>query len=235
VGAPPDDWLHPVLARAIADGAPMAAARAVGPGLWELPTLSDGARARVAAECAAIAAWNAAHGHPLEPPNSMNEAGFRLAPVGLAGLASWLMDRAVSPLADGAFAASHPWALEDPHGFTVAYGAGADRDLGFHVDDSAVTLNLCLERTGAGGEVWFAGSRCALHRQDPGGAAAVWAPRPGWALLHRGAHRHGAWPVQGGHRRNLVVWCRDAAARQREHDDAEAGRCPPWCGHPAEP
>jgi hypothetical protein len=99
-------------------------------------------------------------------------------------------------------------------------------DLGFHADDAEVTLNLCLGETFAGGDLYFEGLRCEAHRQDGCSAADrfVWRHRRGAALLHAGAHRHGALPVTGGARHNLVVWMRSAAAR------ADAGpECPAWC------
>jgi hypothetical protein len=35
--------------------------------------------------------------------------------------------------------------------------------LGFHVDDSEVTLNVCLGKQFSGGELYFRGIRCENH------------------------------------------------------------------------
>jgi hypothetical protein len=35
--------------------------------------------------------------------------------------------------------------------------------VGFHVDDSEVTLNVCLGRQFSGGELFFRGVRCDEH------------------------------------------------------------------------
>lgn len=35
--------------------------------------------------------------------------------------------------------------------------------LGFHVDDSEVTLNVCLGKQFTGGELFFRGVRCEKH------------------------------------------------------------------------
>lgn len=35
--------------------------------------------------------------------------------------------------------------------------------VGFHVDDSEVTLNVCLSRQFSGGELFFRGMRCDKH------------------------------------------------------------------------
>lgn len=35
--------------------------------------------------------------------------------------------------------------------------------VGFHVDDSEVTLNVCLGKQFSGGELFFRGTRCDKH------------------------------------------------------------------------
>ena len=40
--------------------------------------------------------------------------------------------------------------------------------LHFHVDDSEVTLNVCLGKQFSGGELYFRGVRCANHMKSPG-------------------------------------------------------------------
>lgn len=47
--------------------------------------------------------------------------------------------------------------LDSQHSFTVQYQLGGDRNLGFHVDDSDVTMNLCLGKTFEGGDLFFRG------------------------------------------------------------------------------
>ncbi len=36
-------------------------------------------------------------------------------------------------------------------------------------------------------------------------------------MVHRGRQRHGADAITSGHRRNLIVWCRNAAFRSNPH------------------
>lgn len=45
--------------------------------------------------------------------------------------------------------------------------------LGFHVDDSEVTLNVCLGKHFSGGELFFRGVRCDKH-VNSATADAVW-------------------------------------------------------------
>ncbi|CAF1031831.1 unnamed protein product [Adineta steineri] len=53
--------------------------------------------------------------------------------------------------------------LDSHHGFVVEYAMDKDRKLDFHVDDSAVTLNLCLGTEFTDGQLYFGGVRCSSH------------------------------------------------------------------------
>ncbi|MCK6507316.1 hypothetical protein L6R53_28750 [Myxococcota bacterium] len=213
-------------------GDPLAAATRLSPDLWALPVLTPQATARLLAELDVIDAWCAHHRLQPERPNTMNRYGLVLADFGLDGLAGDLRDQVVAPLAARLFADCGGDRLDGHHGFLVDYGPGGDRDLGLHVDDAEVTLNLCLEAGRDGGEIFFEGRRCMQHLDTwarPEEQVTV-AHQPGMALLHAGKHRHGALPLPRGRRRNLVLWCRSAAWRQREQALLDEGRCPPWCG-----
>ncbi|EFH53464.1 predicted protein [Arabidopsis lyrata subsp. lyrata] len=41
--------------------------------------------------------------------------------------------------------------------------ASRDSDADFHVEDSKITLNVCLSKQGEGGEIFFAGTQCKKH------------------------------------------------------------------------
>ena len=53
------------------------------------------------------------------------------------------------------------------HSYVVRYGDNYDRNLGFHVDDSLITINLCLKNDSKGSELCFSGIRCPLHIDTP--------------------------------------------------------------------
>ncbi|CAN6908468.1 unnamed protein product, partial [Brassica oleracea] len=84
--------------------------------------------------------------------------------------------------------------------------------LHFHVDDSEVTLNVCLGKQFSGGELYFRGVRCANHMKSPEKNLPLehydYPHVPGQAVLHRGSHRHGAKAITNGIRANLIMWCR---------------------------
>jgi hypothetical protein len=114
------------------------------------------------------------------------------------------------------------------HGFIVEYAVDRDRSLGFHVDDSELTLNVCLGTEFTGGELFFRGVRCALHQQTPAMPHEKfdYCHRVGHGVIHLGRHRHGALPLLSGRRTNLIVWCRSSAFRR----SSEFSKCSPACG-----
>ena len=137
-----------------------------------------------------------------------------------------LMTRVVSPLSNLLFPEVGGDSLDSQHGFIVNYGMAGDTDLGFHVDNSEVTLNLCIGGDFIGSEVYFQGRRCSEHRQTPhlDEEHVVITPEVGTAIIHAGAHRHGVYPIGRGSRRSLIMWCSSEKYRQSEEV------CQPWCG-----
>jgi hypothetical protein len=136
----------------------------------------------------------------------------------------------VSPLASLFYPDVGGDSLDSHHGFVVEYQPGKDVSLDFHVDASDVTLNVCLGKEFTGGELYFRGVRCGLCQQTD------WLPAeefqighvPGRAILHRGRHRHGAQPITGGARYNLILWCNSSRYDGR-HDKTHD---PKFCGWP---
>lgn len=193
-----------------------------GPRALRFPFLQPAACARLCREIAAR------RGAAASAPNSMHEYGVVLQDLGMTDLLVWLRQVCVAPMTAAAFADVVAVAdFDDDHGFLAEYGAAADGELGFHVDDSAVTLNVCLALEGlVGGELYFRGLRCDRHRDTLHAPVEAFEleHRVGTAVVHAGRHRHGVDRVYDGSRQNLILWCRSAVAH------AAAGRCPAWCG-----
>ena len=227
------DHLDPRLRAALREGPAALGSLAdpVAPDLFALRILSVETCTSLLAELDAFEDWAARHGVEPERPNSMNYSGVILADIGLQGSMTWLRDAVLAPLGEALLPGFCPEGFDDHHAFAVAYGDGRDRDLGFHADDSELTLNLCLGDSFAGGDLYFEGRRCLLHRQHPTlpQDRVLWTHRPGVALVHAGAHRHGAMPIRSGRRSNLIVWARSSAVRAGQEELAEAGGCPDWC------
>ncbi|KAG8661573.1 hypothetical protein MANES_01G016000v8 [Manihot esculenta] len=96
-------------------------------------------------------------------PNTMNKYGAVLDDFGLETMLDKLMDGFVRPISKVFFPEVGGSTLDSHHGFVVEYGKDRDVDLGFHVDDSEVTLNVCLGKQFSGGELFFRGTRCDKH------------------------------------------------------------------------
>ena len=218
------DCLHPHLLEAIHRDNLVGLATDLGFGLWSLPVFSEDGCRRIAHVINDRLEWQQAH--PQQSPNSMHYAGVVFEPMGMAAAVSELRSVIVEPLRTAMFPEIGP--LDSDYAFAATYGPGLDRGLGFHVDDSEITLNVSLDGGYTGGEIVFQGRRCAIHRQEAHRREEEFAYTipPGHGVLHAGNHRHLVNTVRGS-RRNMIVWCRSAQTRSA----ANPGACAPWCGH----
>jgi hypothetical protein len=186
----------------------------LAPFVWRVPMLAPAACAELLCE---FDARRAEARERSATPNSMHEHGFTLAPLGYGPLMDDLVRRLVAPLAAQLFAPFVGAGIDEHHAYVVDYAADADEELGFHVDDSEVTLNLCLGESFSGAELVMLGLRCDAHRQTPvlPGESLEIEHEVGTAILHAGRHRHRVEPIRGGRRRNLIVWCRSSSVRAK--------------------
>ena len=205
--------------------------RELGPQIFELEGFFDPLwLSRFVQEIERIRRWVSQENVQFRPPNSMHYGGFELAPVGLGGLINQLSSELMTPLARRLYPDRDWPVLEDGHGFLAEYGPGADRDLSLHVDDSDITMTLCLGDQFEGSEVVFEGLRCPLHQQTPHSSEEVLSvmPVPGRALVHLGAHRHRVSPLLSGNRQSLILWSRGLQS-QDERMGIGVTECPDWC------
>ena len=193
--------------------------------IYQFPILSDSCIQKWCAELENIHRWRQLHHIEVTAPNSMNHYGFVLKDVDAQQPFLKMMQDVISPLSQILFPKLNIKNLETLHAFVVEYGSGLDRDLGFHIDASDITLNLCFGEQFLGGELYFEGRRCERHRQNPTQPEErfVYAHVPKYAILHAGKHRHGALSIERGTRRNLILWCHS----QTLIDDSN---CLEWCG-----
>lgn len=162
-------------------------------------------------------------------PNTMNKYGAVLDDFGLETMLDKLMEGFVRPISKVFFPEVGGSTLDSHHGFVVEYGKDRDVDLGFHVDDSEVTLNVCLGKQFSGGELFFRGTRCDKHVNTGTQSEEIFdfSHVPGQAVLHRGRHRHGARATTSGHRINLLLWCRSSIFREMKKYQKDFSS---WCG-----
>ena len=134
--------------------------------------------------------------------------------------------------ARAARAVDAPTCCAAQHAFVVRYSEHAQRGLDLHHDASEVTLNVCLERREGADERLADGAAPVAHAAAAA-ATAAHAHEPshlqfcgfvgdaahrratlrlrhavGRAIVHLGAHRHGASELERGTRQNLIVWGR---------------------------
>ncbi|KAK2635294.1 hypothetical protein Ddye_030086 [Dipteronia dyeriana] len=149
-------------------------------------------------------------------PNTMNNYGAVLDDFGLEDMLDKLMNDFIRPISRVFFPDVGGSTLDSHHGFVVEYGAHRDVELGFHVDDSEVTLNVCLGKEFSGGELFFRGVRCDNHVNSETKSDEIldYSHVPGHAVLHRGRNRHGARATTSGWRANLLLWCKSSAFRE---------------------
>ncbi|KAH9607374.1 hypothetical protein KSS87_020145 [Heliosperma pusillum] len=162
-------------------------------------------------------------------PNTMNRFGAVLDDFGFETMLDKLMEDFVRPISKVFFAEVGGSTLDSHHGFVVEYGPDKDVDLGFHVDDAEVTLNICLGKEFAGGELFFRGVRCDKHvnTETQPEESFDYSHVRGRAILHRGRHRHGARATTDGRRLNMILWCRSSVFRELKKYQKDFSS---WCG-----
>ncbi len=224
-------WLEPELLNALEHG-PQALAPlldCVHPGVYTLPVLRAEACQMLLDDLDHLEDWAQQHDQPIQRPNSMNMHGVILDQFGYSPALAELIAKVFKPLCADLYPEVGGATLDHHHGFVVDYSFETDIDLGFHVDDAEVTVNLCLSDDFVGGDLFMRGRRCFHHIQTAPNADELfdYIHTPGMAIIHAGMHRHGAFPIEGGHRRNLILWCRSHTYRQTQPHSAP---CPAWCG-----
>ncbi|CAL0316402.1 unnamed protein product [Lupinus luteus] len=162
-------------------------------------------------------------------PNTMNQYGAVLDDFGMDTMLDRLMNDFILPISRVFFTEVGGSTLDSHHGFIVEYGTNRDLELGFHVDDSEITLNICLGKEFSGGELFFRGVRCDEHVNTETQPEEIfdYSHVPGQAVLHCGRHRHGARPTTSGHRLNLILWCRSSVFREMKSYQRNFSS---WCG-----
>lgn len=199
--------------------------------VWILPIFTDTFAALLQAELEHAQAFKHPGGLEWTRPNTMNNFGFVLNELGLGPMLDQILQKVLAPLArmllpayssgggkvrrssntvgeDGS--PSQPsghagTSLDAQHTFTIRYSVGEDTSLDDHMDQSAVTLNVCLGGDFEGAEVYFKGQRDSATQNSEN---ATVVHRPGFGLLHAGQHWHGAHTLLSGTRENFVMWGR---------------------------
>ena len=115
------------------------------------------------------------------------------------------------------------------HGFTIRYAETSDRSLSKHMDESEITLNLCLKNDDIlESKVFFQNIRDndnndKKEKSDNEDIAVQLLE--GQALLHVGQHWHGANTLQKGERINWILWLRSQRCRKSAVESSLDDNC----------
>ncbi|KAL9998815.1 putative procollagen-lysine 5-dioxygenase, Procollagen galactosyltransferase [Helianthus debilis subsp. tardiflorus] len=157
-------------------------------------------------------------------PNTGNEDGVSLDDIGMKATLDQLMEDYISLISRVLFPDVGGCSLDSRHGYVLQYGNDkAIKEVSdLHVDDSEVTLHVCLGNQFAGGELVFGGQRCKDHVNSGTHIEKEFyslLPVGGQAIIHRGCRRYGAKPIKFGHRYNFLMWFKSSVFRElRAHD-----------------
>ncbi|KAI7739246.1 hypothetical protein M8C21_004443, partial [Ambrosia artemisiifolia] len=162
-------------------------------------------------------------------PTTSNKFGVCLDDIGMEGTLDKLMEDYINLITKVLFPDVGECSLDSHHGYVLQYGMNRSVDEGFHVDESEVTLNVCLGEEFAGGDLFFGGQRCEEHvntKTDPKHKFVRHSPIPGQAIIHRGCQRNGAKPTKFGNRYNLLMWCKSSVYRElQKHEKGYKDFC----------
>eukprot|EP01132_Coremiostelium_polycephalum_P002239 gene2239-2761_t len=145
-------------------------------------------------------------GLPTARPNSMNNYGVVLDEVGFVNFFREFRENYLRYYTSILFPDYYGAELDSHHSFVVQYKMDKEKELGFHFDESHLTVNLCLGTNFTGGSLYFKG---ILNQPETHDEYFEFNHVPGTALLHIGIHRHGAQSLTSGERTNLILWLRN--------------------------
>ncbi|KAG7594504.1 Prolyl 4-hydroxylase alpha subunit [Arabidopsis thaliana x Arabidopsis arenosa] len=174
--------------------------------------------------------WAHETNFPIRRPNKTSKHGVILDDFGLDIMFKKLMEDFIFPICKVFFPEVCGAMFDSHYGFFIENGEDKDAELGCRVDDSEITLDVCLRKQFEGGEISFVGTRCQKHYETNIKPEEVFRyyHTQGQAILHRGRHRHGARATTAScYRANMILWCRNSLFREMETYEKEF---PGWCG-----
>ena len=164
--------------------------------------------------------------------NSMHWNALPAAQIGIEPLVGSLVELFDQDIAPNILPERLRLPIDDIHSYIVRYGHSSDRDLGFHIDDSFLTLNICLTEGFTGSELVFEGERCPAHVDTHSSAheRLCVEHQKGSMIVHPGKNRHFVNWITSGERCNLIIWCQNEAERERWFASQNSGECLEFCG-----
>ncbi len=200
------------------------------PGIYSFEMLQSDFCQQLLDEIVSYQSWCKEEKLDVQPPNSMNKYGVILDDLGFGPFLNELMTKYVAPLSGLLFKDLGGDTLDEHHGFIVEYGMNKDTSLGFHTDDSEITLNVCLGKHFTGGTLYFDGVRehkCQQTLSLQNDHIEI-VHKIGRAILIQGQQMHGANDITSGERYNLIMWCKSSKYRQENNIYGGCSDCDNW-------
>ena len=168
---------------------------------------------------------------PFEHANSMHEKAILTQQLDLEPMVESFSNFFIKNIASEILPDGHLPEVDGVHSYIVRYSEALDHDLGFHVDDSILTINLCLNDGWGGSELVFEGTRCPRHIETPAadGERTCIDHKRGHIVFHHGKNRHYVSRIEGGERYNLIIWCQNSAEYSRWFDASRTRTCLDFC------
>ncbi|KAG8456056.1 hypothetical protein GDO86_002018 [Hymenochirus boettgeri] len=150
---------------------------------------------------------------PKGRPNTMNNYGILLNELGFVDtFTAALCEKYVKPIASLLYPDWGGGCLDSHRAFVVKYSLQEDLDLSGHYDNAEITLNVCLGKVFADGNLYFSDMReVPVNERKYAEVKHI----IGQGVLHRGQHIHGALPITSGERWNLIIWMRASQYRNK--------------------
>uniref|UniRef100_A0A0E0JEX2 Fe2OG dioxygenase domain-containing protein n=1 Tax=Oryza punctata TaxID=4537 RepID=A0A0E0JEX2_ORYPU len=145
------------------------------PGVYAFPMLTPSFCEMLMSEVNNFLTWAQLANQRIMRPTSLDKhgRGAALPDFGLQGMLDNLMKDFISPMSTVLFPEVGGNTLDSHHTFVVECGeadgarepttSATSKYYGFHVDDSEVTLNICLGKHFTGADMYFRGIRCGNH------------------------------------------------------------------------
>ncbi|CAM0880024.1 unnamed protein product [Alopecurus aequalis] len=149
-----------------------------------------------------------------------------ISDIGMKGMLDDLMKQFISPISKVLFPEVGGGCLDSQHSYVVSC-SGDDIGLGMHVEDSDITLNVCLRKQFTGGEIYFVGRRCESHYSSGAYEQEIfrYSHVVGQALLYHGRHRHYVFPSIG-FGASMIMWCKSSLFKEVKECKIDF---PDWC------
>jgi len=167
----------------------------------------------------------------VNPTNSMHSSAVSTQELGIKNFVDTFAKDILEDVVNSLFLNRSKIIFDSIHSYIVRYGAKYDRELGLHVDDSIVTMNLCLNDGFSGSDLILNGTTCPIHMDTAiiNNQEICIKQKKGFMILHAGKNRHYVTPIESGERYNLIAWCQNNDEKNKWFEALNNNHCLDYC------